>query len=68
MSSEERIVYSDLPSLVELYRNGDLPQDEMAWQYYVSPGKIAWAHRDELKMQLALGVAYPLANTQKNKK
>lgn len=66
--SSERIVYSDLSSLIELYRNGDLPADELAWPYYAAPGKIAWAHRDELKKQMALGGAYPLANTQKSKK
>lgn len=66
--SEERIVYSDLSSLIELYRNEDLPQDELAFPYYAAPGKITWVHRDELKKQLALGVAYPSSNTQKSKK
>lgn len=61
-------VYTDLNSLILLYQNGDLPADELAWPYNAAPGKITWAHRDELKKLSELGGAYPSANTQKAKK
>lgn len=65
---EERIIYSDLSSLIELYRNEDLPADQMAFPYRQPSGTTAWVHRDELKRQLALQTSYPAANTQKGKK
>jgi hypothetical protein len=61
-------VYTDLASLILLYQNGDLPEGELAFPYYSAPGKVSWAHVDELKRQVALGAAYPQANTQKGKK
>lgn len=64
----EEIIYTDLNSLVLLYLNGDLPEDQMAFKYNAAPGKLAWAHIDEIKKQTALGQAYPGANTQKAKK
>ena len=65
--SDARRVYTDLNSLILLYQNGDLPADELAWPYQAAPGKVAWAHRDELKKLSELGGAYPQANTQKGK-
>lgn len=62
------IIYTDLDSLVELYRNDDLPIDQMAFPYRMITGSTAWVHRDELKRQVALREAYPQANTQKGKK
>lgn len=61
-------VYTDLQSLVLLYQNGDLPEDELAWPYNQAPGKIAWVHRDELKKMVMLGGAYIQASNQKGKK
>lgn len=61
-------VYTDLPSLILLYQNGDLPADEMAWSYQAGGGKVAWAHKDELQRLSELGGAYPSANTQRGKK
>lgn len=60
--------YQNIDVLIDLYRGGDLPEDELAFPYYIAPGKIAWAHRDELKKLSLLGDAYPKANTQKAKK
>lgn len=60
-------VYTDLNSLIMLYENGDLPADELAFPYNSGPGKVSWAHRDELKKLSALGGAYPTSNTQKGK-
>lgn len=65
---EERIIYTDLNSLIELYKNNDLPEDQMAFPYRQPSGTTAWVHRDELRKQLALQSAYPAANTQKAKK
>jgi hypothetical protein len=65
---EERIIYPDLNSLIELYKNGDLPLDIMAFPYKQLSGSTAWVHIDELRKQLALQDAYPQANTQKGKK
>lgn len=62
------IIYTDLESLILLYQNGDLPQDQMAFPYRQPSGTTAWVHRDELDKQLALRSAYPQANTQKGKK
>lgn len=64
----DMLIYTDLASLIELYRNDDLPADQMAFPYKQPSGTTAWVHRDELKRQLALGTAYPQANTQKGKK
>jgi len=64
----EEIIYTDLEALVLLYRNGDLPEDQMAFKYNAAPGKITWIHRDELRKELALRGAYPSSNTQKGKK
>jgi hypothetical protein len=65
---EERITYTDMNSLIELFKNDDLPQDQMAFPYKQPSGTIAWVHRDELKRQVSLQHAYPQANTQKGKK
>jgi hypothetical protein len=64
----EEIIYTDLNALVLMYQNGDLPEDQVAFKYNNPLGKIAWAHRDELKKQASLAAAYPTANTQKAKK
>ena len=66
--SDTTLPYQDINALIMLYKLGDLPEDTMAFQYYTAPGKIAWAHIDEIKKQAALGDAYPTANTQKAKK
>lgn len=63
----DMLIYTDLASLIELYRNNDLPQDQMAFPYRQPSGTTAWVHRDELRKQLALQGAYPQANTQKGK-
>ena len=65
---EERIIYPDLNALIELYKNGDLPEDQMAFPYRQLSGTTAWVHKDELRKQLALQDTYPQANTQKAKK
>jgi len=62
------VVYTDLACVVELYKNGDLPQDEMAWKYYAAVGKVQWVHRDELKKMIVLNEAYPGSNTKKGQK
>ena len=61
------LVYTDLNSIIELYKNGDLPIDQMAFPYAQPGGKTAWVHRDELDKQVALQMAYPQANTLKGK-
>jgi hypothetical protein len=68
MSTENKTVYPDINALLLLYQNGDLPEDQMAFPYNAAPGKIAWAHKDELRKLAALSGAYPQANTQKAKK
>lgn len=57
--------YQDINALVLLYNMGDLPENIMAFPYYSAPGKVAWAHVDEIKRQAALAKAYPTANTTK---
>jgi hypothetical protein len=64
----DMLIYTDLNSLIELYKNDDLPADQMAFPYRQPSGTTAWIHRDELRRQLSLQVAYPQANTQKSKK
>jgi hypothetical protein len=64
----DMLIYTDLNSLIELYKNGDLPQEQMAFPYKQPSGTTAWVHVDELKKQLSLQHAYPQANTQKGKK
>jgi hypothetical protein len=64
----DMLIYTDLNSLIELYKNDDLPIDQMAFPYRQPSGTTAWVHRDELKKQVALQAAYPQANTQKAKK
>jgi hypothetical protein len=64
----DMLIYTDLNSLIELYKNDDLPIDQMAFPYRQLSGTTAWVHRDELKKQVALQDAYPQANTQKAKK
>jgi hypothetical protein len=59
--------YQDFNALVMLYTMGDLPEDTKLFQYYIAPGKLAWAHIDEIKKQVVLSRAYPGANTQKAK-
>lgn len=66
MMSYDKLIYTDFNALLELYKNGDLPEDEIAFPYFSAPGKVAWAHRDELKKYNALGAAYPQANTKKH--
>jgi hypothetical protein len=64
----EPIIYTDLESIILLYKNGDLPEDQLAFPYQLSPEKVAWAHRDEIKRLSALVEAYPSSNQQKGKK
>ena len=66
----ENIIYTDLDSLIELYRMGDLPTDALAFAYHPTPGKpnITWIHKDELRRAADLQAVYPAANTQKAKK
>lgn len=64
----EQIIYPDLDAVLLLYKNGDLPQDQMAFPYRQLSGTTAWVHIDEIKRQLALREAYPQANTQKAQK
>jgi hypothetical protein len=66
--NDNKLVYTDLNSIIELYKNGDLPLDQMAFPYEQPGGKTLWVHRDELDKQVALQMAYPQANTQKGRK
>lgn len=63
----EQITYPDLEALMLLYKNGDLPEGEMAFKYMAAPGKEAWIHIDELRKQLSLRSVYPQANTTKGR-
>lgn len=66
----EQIIYTNLDSLIELYRMGDLPTDVLAFAYHSTPGSanITWIHKDELRRMADLQAAYPAANTQKAQK
>ena len=64
------IVYDDLEVVIELYQQGDLDMNQLAFPYYASPiakmaKKASWIHQDELKKLVALKTAYPGSNTKK---
>lgn len=62
----DNIIYDDIKALVELYRNGDLPVDQMAFPYYESAKKVSWVHIDSLKNMVVMESVYPTSNNKKN--
>lgn len=66
MSGE--VIYTDLDCVIQLFNNGDLPADEMAFKYYAMVGKIQWVHRDELKKLSILHSSYPTSSNKKGQK
>jgi hypothetical protein len=64
------VVYDDVTSILLLYKNGDLAEDQLIFPYYHSPahkaaGKVSWVHRDTLKNLLIMDGVYPGSNNQK---
>jgi hypothetical protein len=64
MENKERMIYTDLESVIDLFEADDLPKEEMAFPYYKGEVDregvklITWIHRSELENYKVLRSTY----------
>jgi hypothetical protein len=64
MENKDKVIYTDLDSVIDLFEEGDLSSDELAFPYYKggvgSDGQklVSWVHRSELENYLILRKTY----------